>query len=157
TLDLPQVLTTILAHAVRLSQTDAGAIYEFVEASQRLDLRVTHGVGGGDAAPLLAVLRAHPLPLHESFVGQAVLRGEPIQLTDLGADGGPPAGSPLQAALAAAGFQAMLAAPLLREGQIFGALIVRRRTPGPFGEATVKLVQTLATQSVLAIQNARLY
>ena len=38
-----------------------------------------------------------------------------------------------------------------------GALVVRRRTPGEFPEATVNLLQTFAAQSVLAIQNARLF
>jgi signal transduction histidine kinase len=47
--------------------------------------------------------------------------------------------------------------PLLREQQIVGALVVRRRTPGEFPQPTVDLVQTFANQSVLAIQNARLF
>src|SRR5262249_9576989 len=34
---------------------------------------------------------------------------------------------------------------------------VRRRTPGQLPEATVELLQTFATQSALAIQNARLF
>src|SRR5262249_24519846 len=56
-----------------------------------------------------------------------------------------------------AGYHALLAVPLLREEQIVGALVVRRRTPGEFPKATVDLVQTFAAQSVLAIQNARLF
>ena len=38
-----------------------------------------------------------------------------------------------------------------------GALVVRRRAPGRFPTETVTLLQTFATQSVLAIQNARLF
>jgi signal transduction histidine kinase len=45
----------------------------------------------------------------------------------------------------------------LRPDHIFGALVVRRRQPGEFPKATVDLLQTFATQSVLAIQNARLF
>ena len=51
----------------------------------------------------------------------------------------------------------MLAVPLLRSDQIIGALVVRRKEPGEFPEHTVKLLQTFADQSVLAIQNARLF
>jgi len=47
--------------------------------------------------------------------------------------------------------------PLLRPDHIFGALVVRRRQPGEFPKATVDLLQTFAAQSVLAIQNARLF
>jgi hypothetical protein len=56
-----------------------------------------------------------------------------------------------------AGFRALLAVPLLRSDQIIGALVVRRKEPGEFPEHTVKLLQTFADQSVLTIQNARLF
>jgi signal transduction histidine kinase len=56
-----------------------------------------------------------------------------------------------------AGFRALLVLPLLHEQAIIGALVVRRREPGAFPEATVALLQTFATQSALAVQNARLF
>jgi signal transduction histidine kinase len=45
----------------------------------------------------------------------------------------------------------------LRPDHIVGALVVRRKAPGEFSKNTVKLLQTFADQSVLAIQNARLF
>jgi signal transduction histidine kinase len=51
----------------------------------------------------------------------------------------------------------MLIVPLLRLGHIVGALVVRRKAPGEFPESTVELLRTFADQSVLAIQNARLF
>jgi GAF domain-containing protein len=56
-----------------------------------------------------------------------------------------------------AGYRAVLIVPLLRPDQVLGALVVRRREPGEFEEATKKLLTTFAEQSVLAIQNARLF
>ena len=47
--------------------------------------------------------------------------------------------------------------PLLREGQLIGGLTVTRKTPGAFAPEVVELLQTFATQSALAIQNARLF
>src|SRR4029079_7551150 len=44
TLDLEQVLTTIVQRAVQLSRTDAGAIYVFDEARQEFKLRATYGM-----------------------------------------------------------------------------------------------------------------
>jgi signal transduction histidine kinase len=38
-----------------------------------------------------------------------------------------------------------------------GALVVRRKEPGEFSQNTIELLQTFAAQSVLAIQNARLF
>ena len=56
-----------------------------------------------------------------------------------------------------AGFRALLIVPLLAAERIVGALVVRRRQPGEFPNGTVDLLQTFAAQSVLAIQNARLF
>src|SRR5205809_1084690 len=55
------------------------------------------------------------------------------------------------------GYQSLLAVPLLLEQKIVGALTIYRRETGSFAPAVVNLLQTFATQSVLAIQNARLF
>jgi signal transduction histidine kinase/CheY-like chemotaxis protein len=55
------------------------------------------------------------------------------------------------------GIRAVLAVPLLREERVIGALVIRRRVAGEFPPSVVTLLQTLAGQSVLAIQNARLF
>ena len=46
---------------------------------------------------------------------------------------------------------------ILREERIVGSLVVWRREPGTFSVEVVNLLQTFATQSVLAIENARLF
>jgi signal transduction histidine kinase len=46
---------------------------------------------------------------------------------------------------------------LLREERIIGAFMVRRRLPGSFDQAVIELMQSFASQSALAIQNARLF
>ena len=56
-----------------------------------------------------------------------------------------------------AGFRALLVAPLLRGENVVGMLVVRRQTPGAFPQNTVDLIKTFAAQSVLAIENARLF
>src|SRR5205823_7777102 len=55
------------------------------------------------------------------------------------------------------GYRARLLVPLLRFHEIMGALVVRRKTPGEFSKNTIDLLRTFAAQSVLAIQNARLF
>ena len=47
--------------------------------------------------------------------------------------------------------------PLLLDQKIMGALTIYRRQTGTFAPEVVNLLQTFATQSVLAIQNARLF
>ena len=44
-----------------------------------------------------------------------------------------------------------MVAPLLRPDRIVGMLVIRRKEPGLFPQATIDLLKTFADQSVLAI------
>jgi signal transduction histidine kinase len=55
------------------------------------------------------------------------------------------------------GYRSLLSIPLFREQQIMGGLTVWRKQAGHFEPEIVNLLQTFATQSALAIQNARLF
>ncbi|MGE5848620.1 MAG: GAF domain-containing protein, partial [Candidatus Methylomirabilota bacterium] len=149
TLDLPQVLTTIVTHAVRLSRTEGGTIYEFDEAEQVFVPRINYGI----SAELIEALRKSQQRVgDETAIGQAAKNRAPFQFPDLANVPDYPLRFVKQA-----GFRALLAVPLLREDQIIGALVVRRRVGGEFPREIVDLLQTFATQSALAIQNARLF
>jgi signal transduction histidine kinase len=45
----------------------------------------------------------------------------------------------------------------VREAEILGALVVRRRRPGAFSQRIIALVETFASQSAAAIEHARLF
>jgi GAF domain-containing protein len=77
----------------------------------------------------------------------------PMQVRDLRDD----IASPVNEIILRAGFRALLIAPLVRGQEVVGMLVVRRRTPGAFPQNTIDLIKTFAAQSVLAIQNARLF
>jgi signal transduction histidine kinase len=152
-LDLQEVLTSVLSHAVRLAGADGGTIYELDEAAGLFELRAGYRM----SEELLATLQQdRPRLSTDSSVGRAALLGRAEQTPDLLLD---PEGkeSPVRDVLRAAGFRAVLAVPLTREQQIIGVLTIRRRTPGEFPPAVVDLLQTFASQSVLAIENARLF
>ena len=149
TLDLETVLATIVAKAVQLSGTEAGAIYVFDDVEREFHLRATYAMD----QELIDALRQRHIGLDEPNVALALARREPIQVADL-RDGAP---SPVNEVILRAGFRALLVAPLLRGEDIVGMLVVRRRTPGAFPQNTVDLMKTFAAQSVLAIQNARLF
>src|SRR5262245_11040769 len=55
------------------------------------------------------------------------------------------------------GVRAVLAVPMVREGNLIGCLAVTSNRPGEFATETGDLLRTFATQSALAIQNARLF
>ena len=65
TLDLETVLTRIVSHAVQLSGTDGGAIYEYDEASEEFHLRATDHM----EEELINALRANPPRLGDGVVG----------------------------------------------------------------------------------------
>ena len=148
-LDLPAVLATIVAKAVQLSDTEAGAIYVYEDAERQFRLRATHGMSDD----LIAAIADRQTDLGDTTIGEAAERREPIQIANLSEE----PRTPIFDIILAAGFRALLVVPLLRPDRIFGALVVRRRQPGEFPKATVDLLQTFAAQSVLAIQNARLF
>jgi transcriptional regulator with GAF, ATPase, and Fis domain len=149
TLDLATVLTTIVANAVRLSGTEAGAIYVFDEAQREFHLRATHGMD----QELIDTIAHQHIGLDDPNITLALAHPDPIQIADL-REG---ARSAVNEVILRAGFRALLVAPLLRGENIVGVLVIRRRTPGVFPQNTIDLIKTFAAQSAVAIQNARLF
>src|SRR5262245_5978781 len=148
TLDLEQVLSTIVTKATQLSNTEAGAIYVFDELQQEFRLRATYGM----SEDAIAAIRDQHVNISEA-ISEATEQGEPIQTSDL-RDESP---SPVNEIMLREGYRARLLVPLLRSDVIYGSLVVRRKEPGEFPKNTVDLLRTFASQSVLAIQNARLF
>ena len=145
------MLTRIVSHAVQLSGTDGGAIYEYDELLGRVSLRATDHM----EEELITALRAHPPRLGDGVVGRAAASREPVQVPNILEER---AYAPrLRQLLERFGFRASLAVPLLREDRIIGGLVVRRKSTGEFRPEVIELLKTFATQSVLAIQNARLF
>jgi signal transduction histidine kinase/DNA-binding response OmpR family regulator len=149
TLDLQEVLTTIVTRAVELSGTEGGSIFEFDSATRRFGLRTCYGT----SEELEETLRATTIRLDETFLGAASAAGEARQAPDLEEE----ARDPHVDALLRAGWRSMLAVPLLREQEIIGILVVRRKVPGRFRDSTIELMETLASQSAVAIHHARLF
>jgi GAF domain-containing protein/anti-sigma regulatory factor (Ser/Thr protein kinase) len=151
TLDLETVLTRIVSHAVQLSGTDGGAIYEYDEPSEEFHLRATDHM----EEELINALRANPPRLGDGVVGRAAASHEPVVVPNILEER---AYAPrMRQMLERFGFRASLAVPLLREDRIIGGLVVRRKAMGDFRPEVIELLKTFATQSVLAIQNARLF
>jgi PAS domain S-box-containing protein len=100
--------------------------------------------------------RLFPLPLtRESASGSAILERRVMHYPDV--EGGADVPVPVRRAGEALGFKAMLFAPMLWEGQAIGTIFVHREFAGPFSDKEIGLLKTFADQSVIAIQNARLF
>ncbi|HEU0251734.1 MAG TPA: GAF domain-containing protein, partial [Pyrinomonadaceae bacterium] len=152
TLDLQTVLSAIVRHAVELSGTSCGIIFDYDELTQEFRLRASYKM----EEELVEAYRATPLRLGQGSTGKAAATRTPVEVVNL-LDEREPRYTRIGPLLARLGYQSLLAVPFLLEQRIMGALTVYRRVAGSFASEVVNLLQTFATQSVLAIQNARLF
>ncbi len=149
TINLETVLSTIVAKAVQLSAAQAGTIFVFDQDSGEFRMSANYGM----PEELIAALKERHIKLGDTVLGRAVQQRQPVQIYDVQHD----PSLPVLDIILRAGFRGHLTVPLLSAERIVGALVVRRTQAGEFPQSTVDLLQTFAAQSVLAIQNARLF
>jgi GAF domain-containing protein len=155
TLDLETVLNTIVTRANQLAGTDGCSIFEYDEAAEEFQLRASRYADLRDAAILDPIGRATPIPRGQGLAGRTALLREPVHIPDIAVPG--TYESPVRQPLLDAGYRALLGVPLLLEEQVIGVLNVTSKTPGDFAPEIVRVLMTFASQSALAIQNARLF
>jgi two-component system NtrC family sensor kinase len=102
---------------------------------------------------MIAAITDQRIGLGDARIGAATAQRKPIQVPDICDE----PTSPINEIILREGYRGILVIPLLRPDRIVGALVVRRKTPGEFANSTIDLLQTFADQSVVAIQNARLF
>jgi signal transduction histidine kinase/ActR/RegA family two-component response regulator len=156
-LDLDEVLDRIVSNAVRLTNlgfgditlgTDGGSIMEYDESEDSFHVRAA----SGSSRDLLEQLRA--ITIREStLVGRTALARRPLEVPDLAQA----ELDPHLDILFRDGWRSVLAVPMLRGDKIVGVLVIRRRGTGTFPPDVTELIQTFASQSALAIVNARLF
>jgi GAF domain-containing protein/anti-sigma regulatory factor (Ser/Thr protein kinase) len=151
TLDVETVLETVVSRARQLAGADGCLIYEYDEGSQQFHSRATNNLD-----PVYAeALRGVPIRKGEGVSGRAAEVREAVQVADMTQPF--TYQSSVRDITIRAGYRAVLSVPLLREDEIIGSLILIRKTPGEFSPEIVEALKTFATQSALAIQNARLF
>ncbi len=142
------VLDAIADRAARLCDASAASIY-------LLDGNALRHLASRGPSPD-PVNHVETLPIDRNSVsGRAFLERRAIQVNDMLAEGGE---YPASLALARRfDHRAVLVIPLMREGQPFGTILLRRREVRPFGERERALLQTFGDQAAIAIENARLF
>jgi GAF domain-containing protein/CheY-like chemotaxis protein len=149
--DTQPVFDTIAERAARLTGANYGWVFRY--DGELLHIASAFGV---NEAGLAAARRAFPMPPGPgSTAATAVLKGAVINVGDVLTDADP---YYLTREVAErAGYRAVLSVPVRRDRQIVGAITVTRVEPGAFAGKEVALLQTFASQAVIAIENARLF
>ncbi len=145
---LNQVLASIARLTAELTQADASGVY-IPDATGVLRLAASYGVSDEFVQ---AITKLGILP-NQGALGRAVVARQPVQISDVLAD-------PNYAftALAQLGnIRAILAAPMFRDDQIVGGIVLWRRQAHHFSPEEVSFLQAIAQQCINAIENARLF
>jgi signal transduction histidine kinase/ActR/RegA family two-component response regulator len=158
-LDLDEVLERIVSNAVRLTNlgfgditlsTDGGSILEYDESTDSFQVRGKYG----SSARTLERLRAITIDRDSTtLVGQAALADQPLEIPDLDTV----ERDEFLDIVFEDGWRSVLAVPMQAGDRMIGVLVIRRRGTGNFPPDVIELLETFASQSALAIVNARLY
>ncbi len=146
--DIQPVLEAVAKNAARLCEANDVQLYSVDKDMLR---QIAHH------GPLPALQDGEALPLVPGLVtGRAVLEKRTIHIADMHELSKTefPVSRELQKRL---GHRTAISTPLVREGNAIGAIVVRRNEVRPFTEKQVALLQTFASQAVIAIENVRLF
>ncbi len=156
-LDIDEVLDRIIKNAVRLTNrgfgditlgSDGGSIMEYDESTDSFQVRAALG-----SPELLRQLGEITISRESTLVGRAALARRPLEVPDLAQA----ELDPHLETLFRNGWRSVLAVPMLRGDNMVGVLVIRRRGTGRFPPDVIELLETFASQSALAIVNARLF
>jgi signal transduction histidine kinase/ActR/RegA family two-component response regulator len=157
-LDLDEVLERIVTNAVRLTNlgfgditlsTEGGSILEYDDATDSFHVRGRYG-----SSPALWDRLQHIVIDREaSVVGRTALADQPLEIPDVAAV----ERDDFLDIIFQDGWRSVLAVPMIVNDEMIGVLVIRRRGTGDFPPDVVELLETFASQSALAIVNARLY
>jgi GAF domain-containing protein len=147
-LDLRQVLDAVAGYAVNLSKSDGCGIFEFNSTRQAFDVVASHNL----SSAFLSAIHKATIDLGKTTIGQAAESSQPIQVPDVATA----YDHPFREFALEAGFRSLLTVPMTGNHMIRG-IVLLRRSPGQFDDRVVNLLTTLASQSKVAIENARLF
>ncbi|HJW50198.1 MAG TPA: GAF domain-containing protein, partial [Candidatus Limnocylindria bacterium] len=152
-IQLDAVFEAVIASAVQLCRADNGGIVRIDNGRTHV---AAHWGSHHDATAINDYWATHNITADRStLTGRVLLERRSVAIADVHTEPGyvvrdVPGRDPRPD-------HSMLGVPLLREGEVVGVMVLRRREVKPFTSAEVAVAETFASQAVIAIENVRLF
>ena len=163
-----QAATVAVLQAMTASPSDPKPVFDVIVRRAR-DLCDGYGVSLAQVVDSSIVLQAYivadeavgkrheagfPRPVApDTIFGRAILAREPVQIPDVAAD----ETFALRESTLRSAVRALVAVPLMRDGEAIGAIDISRQQTGEFPQAQIEFLKVLANQAVIAINSAETY
>ena len=148
TFDLQPVLDTLTESAAQLCEADIAAIIR--QKGDAYYWATSYGLPADTSAYIKSSIAIEPG--RATIAGRVLQEGKTVHVPDVLEDQ-----EYAVQTQKVAGHRATLGVPLMREGSPIGVVLLMRRTPKPFSDKQIELVETFADQAVIAIENVRLF
>lgn len=148
--EVDPVLKTILSVGVRICQSEASYVALLNEETGIYDLAATHNSSDAHYEVISKQVFA---PDKGTATGRAALTGETVYIPDFAAD----SDYVWKDQAIAAGFRSSLSVPLTKNGTTVGVISFAHSQVGAFSQKQIALVETFASQAVIALNNTKLF